>query len=51
MYHFDKAYFCSRDFVLNAGKIKISVFERVENIMGKGENTVYQHFLHFPQCF
>ena len=22
-----------------------------ENIVGKGENAVYQHFLHFPQCF
>ena len=24
--------------------------ERVENIMGKGENACYQHFLLFPQC-
>ena len=22
-----------------------------ENIMGKGENAGYQHFLLFPQCF
>ena len=29
----------------------ISVFDRVENIVGKGENAVYQHFLLFPQCF
>ena len=29
----------------------ISVFDRVENIMGKGENAGYQHFLLFPQCF
>ena len=29
----------------------ISVFNWVENIVGKGENTVYQHFLLFPQCF
>ena len=35
---------------LNAGKIKIFVFERVENIVGKGENAGYQHFLLFPQC-
>ena len=27
------------------------VFERVENIVGKGENAGYQHFLLFPQCF
>ena len=36
---------------LNAGKIKISVFERVENIVGKEENAGCQHFLLFPQCF
>ena len=23
----------------------------VENIVGKGENAGYQHFLNFPQCF
>ena len=28
----------------------ISVFDRVENIVGKGENG-NQHFLHFPLCF
>ena len=28
-----------------------SVLERVENIVGKGENAGYQHFLLFPQCF
>ena len=27
------------------------VYHRVENLMGKGENAVYQHFLLFPQCF
>ena len=32
-------------------KMKISFFDRVENIVGKGENAGYQHFLHFPQCF
>ena len=25
--------------------------ERVENIVGKGKNAGYQHFLLFPQCF
>ena len=25
--------------------------EREENIVGKGENAVNQHFLFFPQCF
>ena len=29
----------------------ISVFDRVENIMEKGENAGYQHFLLFLQCF
>ena len=25
--------------------------DRTENIVGKGENAGYQHFLLFPQCF
>ena len=29
----------------------ITVFNRVENIVEKGENAGYQHFLLFPQCF
>ena len=29
----------------------VSVFDKVENIVGKGENAGYQHFLLFPQCF
>ena len=29
----------------------ISVFDTAENIVGKGENAGYQHFLLFPQCF
>ena len=29
----------------------ISIFESVENIVGKGENAGYQHFLLFQQCF
>ena len=31
-------------------KLKV-VLRLVENIFGKGENTGYQHFLLFPQCF
>ena len=27
------------------------VLDRVENIVEKGENAGYQHFLLFPQCF
>ena len=27
------------------------VLDRAENIVGKGENAGYQHFLLFPQCF
>ena len=27
------------------------IFDRVENIVGKGENADYQHFLLFPRCF
>ena len=29
----------------------ISVFDRVKNTVGKGENAGYHHFLLFPQCF
>ena len=29
----------------------IFVFDRLENIVEKGENACYQHFLLFPQCF
>ena len=29
----------------------ISAFDREENIVRKGENAGYQHFLLFPQCF
>ena len=32
-------------------KMIIFVFDRVENIVGKGENAGYQHFLLFAQCF
>ena len=35
----------------NIAKTRISVFDTVENIVEKGENTGYQHFLFFPQCF
>ena len=39
------------DVKLNVAKKIISLFDRVENIAGKGENAGYQHFLLFPQCF
>ena len=29
----------------------IFVFDRVENIVGKGENAGYKHFLLFPTLF
>ena len=32
-------------------KNDISVFDRVENFVVKGENAGYQHFLLFLQCF
>ena len=35
----------------NIVKMMISVFDRVENIVEKGENAGYQQFLLFPQCF
>ena len=36
---------------INVAPMMISVFGRVENIVGKGEYAGYQHFLLFPQCF
>ena len=54
----------SHDTILGMSKFKASaddefgvaeiiefVFERVENIVGKGENAGYQHFLLFLPCF
>ena len=36
---------------LSVAKMTISLFKRVENTVGKGENAGYQHFLLFPQGF
>ena len=35
----------------NVARVMISVFDRTENIVGKGENVGYQHFLLFLQGF
>ena len=39
------------DYKINMTQKWKFVLERVENIVGKGENAGYQHFLLFPQCF
>ena len=36
---------------INVAEMTISLSDRVENNVGKGENAGYQHFLLFPQCF
>ena len=36
---------------LNVAKIMLSVFDRVENIVGNEENAGDQHFFLFSQCF
>ena len=36
---------------LNIAKIMIPLFDRGENIVGKGENAGHQHFLLFPHFF
>ena len=36
---------------IDVAQMMIPVFDRVENIVGKGENAGYQHFLLVPQCF
>ena len=41
----------SADDKINATFVKSFVLERVENIVGKGGNASYTHFLLFPQCF
>ena len=38
------------DKIIVRQKLKL-VLGRVENIVGKGENTGLQHFLLFPLCF
>ena len=35
---------------LNVAKMMISIFDRSENIVGKGENAGYRRFLLYPQC-
>ena len=39
------------DDILNAVQMMICVTDWVENIVGKGENAGYQHFLLFPHSF
>ena len=36
---------------INVAEMMISLSDMVENIVGKGENAGYQHFLLCPQCF
>ena len=36
---------------INVNQIVQFVFDKVENIVGNGENAGYQHFLLFPLCF
>ena len=36
---------------INENKKMKFCLKRVENIVGKGQNAGYQHFLLFPQCF
>ena len=38
------------DKIIVIQKLKFGL-ERIENIVGKGENAGYQHFLLFQQCF
>ena len=36
---------------LDVAKMPISLFDSLENTVGKGENAGYQYFLLFSQCF
>ena len=39
------------DDLVDLAKMMRSIFDRIENMVEKGENAGYQHFLLFPQCF
>ena len=39
------------DVKLNIARVMISLLDRVENTVGKGENAGYQHFSPFPTVF
>ena len=39
------------DGIFNIVEVMTFIFDIVENIVGKGENGGYQHFLPLPQCF
>ena len=36
---------------INVAEMMVSLSDKIENIVGKGESAGYQHFLLFPQCF
>ena len=36
---------------INSAKMTSFVFDRLENILGKGENSVYHYFPLFISCF
>ena len=36
---------------INDAKMTISLFDRIKNTFGQGENAGYQHCVLFPQCF
>ena len=36
---------------LNVAEMIVYIYDRIENIVGKGENAGHQHFLLFPQSF
>ena len=36
---------------MKLAKMMIFVFDWTENIVGKGQNSGYQHFVLFPKCF
>ena len=40
----------SADIDYDVALLELFFFARAENIVGKGQNAGYQHFLLFPQC-
>ena len=38
------------DVKINVAQMLIYVFDQIENLVGKGQNAGYKHFLLSPQC-
>ena len=51
IFSFSNTVFPTLFFPTYDNKMVVFVFDREENVVGKGENAGYQHFLLFQHCF